>query len=193
MRRMTTSPKRVFLFSIALLTALALGAPSGALAETGLDASSPAVQPDGVLDVVPSAKANNSSSWNNNSSTVSSPVFGAVLWVLGNVSFSGSVGVPGSVNFECGATAGCNPTVMPYGTFPVSIVALGNISLSGSSNVSPANPDAGYYYLFVSGRDLVVSGNTQEDTQACGGTCSVSSPSDIEKMASSNAASWLPA
>ena len=49
MRRAMTSPKRVLLFSIAVLAALALGAPSGALAETGLDASSPAVQPDGVL------------------------------------------------------------------------------------------------------------------------------------------------
>ena len=49
MRRAMTSPKRVFLFSIAVLAALALGGPSGALAGTGLDASSPAVQPDGVL------------------------------------------------------------------------------------------------------------------------------------------------
>jgi Tfp pilus assembly protein PilX len=138
-------------------------------------------QPDGVLDVVPSARPNDD--WSNSSSTVSSPVFGAVLWVLSSISFSGSVGVPGSINFECGATAGCNPNVMPYGTFPVSIIALGSISLSGSSNVSPANPDAGYYFLFVSGRDLVVSGNTQEDTQACAGTCSVTVPVDIERIA----------
>jgi hypothetical protein len=72
---------------------------------------------------------------------------------------------------------------MPYGTFPVSIVAVGTITLSGSSNISPANPDAGYHYLLVSGRDLVISGNTQEDTQACGGTCSVSAPADIARIA----------
>ena len=132
-------------------------------------------------DVVPSARPSNA--WINTSNTVSSPIYGAVLWVLGGLSFGGSVGVPGNVDFECGATAGCNPTVMPYGTFPVSIIALGTIVLSGSSNVSPANPDAGYHYLFVSGRDLMLAGNTQEDTQACGGTCSVSAPSDIARIA----------
>jgi Tfp pilus assembly protein PilX len=138
-------------------------------------------QPDGVRDFVPSVRPR--TSWNNNSSTVYSPLYGAVLWVLGGVSFGGSVGVPGSVDFECGATAGCDPTVLPYGTFPVSIIALGTIDLSGSSNVSPANPDAGYHYLFVSGRDVVLSGNTQEDTQGCAGTCSVSAPADIARIA----------
>jgi Tfp pilus assembly protein PilX len=138
-------------------------------------------QPDGVRDMVPTLRPN--TAWVQNTSTVSSPVYGAVLWVLGGVSFGGNVGVPGSVDFQCGATAGCDPTVMPYGTFPVSIIALGTISLSGSSNVSPANPDVGYHYLFVSGRDVVLSGNTQEDTQACGGTCSVSTPSDIARIA----------
>ena len=48
MRRAVTSPKRVFLFSIAVLAALALGAPSGALAETGLDAPSPHAAERGV-------------------------------------------------------------------------------------------------------------------------------------------------
>ncbi len=41
MRRAVTSPKTVFFISIAILMALTLGTPSGALAETGLDASSP--------------------------------------------------------------------------------------------------------------------------------------------------------
>jgi hypothetical protein len=138
-------------------------------------------QPDGVRDYVPSVRPK--TAWVNNDSTAYSPVYGAVLWVLGSASFGGSVGVPGSVNFLCGATAGCDPTVMPYGTYPISIIALGSIDLSGSSNISPANPDVGYHYLLVAGRDIVLSGNTQEDTQGCGGTCAVSPPSDIARIA----------
>ena len=59
---------------------------------------------------------------------------------------------------------------------------MGNVSLSGTANVSPANPDAGYTYLLISGRDLVISGSAQEDTPGCSGSCSSTVPADAQQI-----------
>jgi hypothetical protein len=128
------------------------------------------------------------SDWIYAGKTVYSPLYGAVIWVLGSVRLQGNAGDSGNVEFLCSGEAGCVSTVLPHGTWPASLIAVGDVDLSGSANVSAANPDAGYDYLLISGRDVKLSGNTQEDTAACGGSCASTPPSDIARIAGAIAA-----
>ena len=62
------------------------------------------------------------------------------------------------------------------------MITLGDLTLTGNANISPANPDAGYIYLLTSGRDIVLSGSAQSDTNACAGSCSSTQPADIQRI-----------
>jgi hypothetical protein len=138
-------------------------------------------QPDGVADY--DATDEIDPNWSNTSNTMFSPLYGSVIWVFGEVALGGSLGDSSNVDFQCSATAGCTSTVLPKGTLPMSLITAGSINLSGSANISPANPDAGYHFLLVAGRDILLSGNTQEDTHSCAGSCSTAAPADIMAIA----------
>lgn len=136
--------------------------------------------PDGVADV--DGEARDNGQWTNNDNTAYSPLYGSVLFVAGGVNLGGNVGATGGA-FLCSATALCLPFAVPNGTYPISVIATDSLTLSGSANLNPANPRAGYHYLFIAGRDLTISGNAQSDTSGCGGTCNVSAPADIAAIA----------
>jgi hypothetical protein len=140
--------------------------------------------PEGTLDL-PANKAIKSGGvkWDFASSRVYSPLYGAVLWVMGTTFISGNPGETGSVDFKCGTGAGCSSSNLPYGLWKVSMISVGDIHISGQANLGPANVDEDYWYLAISGRDIMLNGNPQEDSNACsGGTCSYSAPSDIAQM-----------
>jgi hypothetical protein len=140
--------------------------------------------PDGTLDIPGhmAVKAG-ASKWDFSASKVYSPLYGAVLWVMGTAFISGNPGLTGSVDFECGSSAGCSTTSLPYGLWKVSIIATGDAQISGQANLGPANFDEDFYYQLISGRDIMLNGNPQESANACSGsTCGYSAPSNIAKM-----------
>jgi Tfp pilus assembly protein PilX len=137
-------------------------------------------QPDGNGDFNPTQLAN--SMWNFGSKQVYSPLHGAVIWVRGGMLVMGNAGEGSPADFRCSAGAGCNPVVIPHGAWRCSIVALGDIVLQGSANIAPANSDAASRYLLVSGRDISISGNAQEDSGGCPGTCPTTTAVDVEEI-----------
>ena len=48
--------------------------------------------------------------------------------------------------------------------------------------MGPANPKGGYYHQFVTGRDIKINGNFNEDHPTCSGSCPIAPPSDIEDL-----------
>ena len=105
-------------------------------------------------------------------------MFGAVIWVYGQVTISGNPGKSGSINY-CNS-AGCSAT-LPGGLWPVSFIAYSDVQISGQANLGPANPAQDFYYLLVSARDIMLNGNPQEDSAACLATaCNTTTHTDIE-------------
>ncbi len=121
--------------------------------------------------------------WDYGSDTIYSPLYGAVIWVYGGVKLAGNPGKSGSIDFQCSGGAGCSSSSLPNGLWRVSFITNGDIEISGQANVGPANPDQDYHYLLMSGRDIKINGNPQEDSPACGSGCSTTSPSNISGMA----------
>ena len=136
---------------------------------------------DAKLDASPAQRPKNSK-WTYASDTVWSPLYGAVIWVYGNAAITGNPGESSSVDFRCSAGAGCNPTTLPKSLWQVSLLSLGDIEIAGQTNIGPANPDKNYSFLLIAGRDLLLSGDTQEDTNACGATCTTSIFSGLKYM-----------
>lgn len=136
-------------------------------------------QPDGNPDFLAEVWVKHTFRYN--SKEVYSPLYGAVIWALSGVKYAGPAGGTPR-DFRCSATAGCNPTVLPYGTWPVTTVAVGGLWLAGNANMSPANPAAGYGYQMIAGRDLRISGSAQDDTQGCASGCSSTAPADIQRI-----------
>jgi len=139
--------------------------------------------PDGNSDVNPtrSPKAGGAK-WDYSSDPIYSPLYGAVIWVYGSVMISGNPGDSSSIDFKCSGGAGCSSGTLPKGLWQVSMITLGDVQISGQANLGPANPDEDYAFQFVAGRDLMLNGNPQEDTTACGSSCSTTPPSDIADM-----------
>ncbi len=105
-----------------------------------------------------------------------------MIFVVGTTSISGNPGHSTSIDFRCSSGAGCSSTTMPYGLWKVSIISVGDIVFSGQCNIGPANTDADYYYQLVTGRDIRMSGNPQENSAACSGSpsCDYPAPSGID-------------
>ncbi|MCP3980725.1 MAG: hypothetical protein GY716_15595 [bacterium] len=137
--------------------------------------------PNGSPDFVHGSRVEGK--WDYGSDTIYSPLYGAVVWILGNVTIGGNPGDSSSVDFQCSGGAGCSSGSLPGGLWPVTVIAVGDIEMSGQSNLGPANPDAGYHFSLIAGRDLKLNGNPQEDTSACGSSCSTGVPSGIVGMA----------
>ncbi len=116
--------------------------------------------------------------------TVYSPLYGAVIFVVGTTRISGNPGHSTSIDFWCSSDAGCSSTTMPYGLWKVSLISIGDIVFSGQCNLGPANTDADYWFQLVTGRDIRMSGNPQENSPACSGSpvCDFSAPSNIQHM-----------
>jgi Tfp pilus assembly protein PilX len=143
-------------------------------------------QPDVNPDPDFPAAARPKSGWTYSIADVYSPLHGAVIWVLGNMTLLGSAGDTsvGGFQFICSATAGggCNGATLPLGSWPVSFITLGDMDIQGTANISPARPTAGYVYIAVAGRDLDIGGSAQVDTPGCSGSCSSAAPADIETI-----------
>jgi hypothetical protein len=133
--------------------------------------------PNSAFDVDPTKRPKNA--WTYSADPIYSPLHGAVIWILGSLTISGNPGKAGSITFTCGSGAGCTSTSLPKGAWQVSIVTLGDIQLSGNGNFAPASAAKGFHFQFIAGRDLMINGNPQEDTSACGSTCSSTAPSDV--------------
>ena len=119
---------------------------------------------DGVKDWYPNAYLKNGK-WDFSSNTLYDPIRNAVLFVFGTVYLSGDPGRTGT------------PKI-----WPVSIISYGSIEVSGNPNLGPANPEGGYYSLLVSGRDIKISGNYNEDHPTCSGSCPGTPPLLIENL-----------
>ncbi len=124
------------------------------------------------------------SKWIYGSDPVYSPLYGAVIWVLGTTLISGNPAHTASIDFQCSGSAGCSSSIMPYGLWKVSLISVGDLILTGECNLGPANTDADYWFELVSGRDIMVSGNPQETSLACSGSpaCDFPDPTDIQHM-----------
>ncbi|MCH7475494.1 MAG: hypothetical protein IIA27_12570 [Gemmatimonadetes bacterium] len=105
--------------------------------------------------------------------------------MLGSFRLMGAAGdeTKASFNFTCSATAGCNPAVLPWGTWPASFITLGDFELVGNANIAPANAVGGFPYIGISGRDVKITGSPQVDTGGCLGSCSTTAPADIAIIA----------
>ncbi len=121
--------------------------------------------------------------WDYGSDTVYSPLYGAVIWVFGGVKLAGNPGKSGSIDFQCSGGAGCSSSNMPNDLWRVSFITNADIEISGQANLGPANPDKDYHFLLMSGRDIKINGNPQEDSPACGSGCSTTTPASIDGMA----------
>jgi len=135
--------------------------------------------PDGQPDFDPDDRIGDAV-WEFAGNAVWSPLYGAVIFVYGNVEISGSPASPGSLLF-CSAS-GCVAN-MPNGMWQVSLISAGDVSISGNPDLGPANANRDYYYQMIAGRDVTISGSPNRLDTACGGACPTTGPTALRSMA----------
>jgi len=146
-------------------------------------------EPDGNPDFNANVTFQNSARWDYDAPgapfkiKIFSPMYGAVLWVVGGVKVAGDVGAPGSIEFTCSAGAGCASATLPDDLWRASLIALANVEINGNVSMGPANPAQGYHIQAIAGRDLVIAGDVGPPTASCASGCSATAPAGIEALA----------
>ena len=115
--------------------------------------------------------------WDLSNPTVYSPLFNSVIFVHGSVKISANIGA-GSGQY-CNDLGCLGPGTVPQGVWNISIIATGDIDVSGNPSYGSAHSQAGYHFLLVSGRDIVNSGASGA-TDACASGCSTTTPSNVD-------------
>jgi hypothetical protein len=138
--------------------------------------------PDGLPDFDPETHTAGTV-WQFSGNGVWLPLYGAVLFVVGNVEMAGSPGSPTSPVF-CPTTPAACITNVPNGRWQATIIATGDITISGSPDLAPANGSADYHLQLVAGRDIHISGNVNSAETPCGGnTCPTTGPAGLRALA----------
>ncbi|MCP3980191.1 MAG: hypothetical protein GY716_12875 [bacterium] len=159
------------------------GSHQNTISDSGIKALPGSFETDGSRDFRENKRIKDGT-FDFGSDTIYSPLYGAVVFVYGNVMFSGNPGKSGSIDFNCSGAAGCSSSSnLPNDLWRVSVIATGDIQVSGQANLGPASPDEDFYYLLVAGRDITLNGNPQEDSSGCPSNCGSPLPSSIADMA----------
>jgi hypothetical protein len=115
--------------------------------------------------------------WELAGDTVYSPLYGAVVFVMGDLVISGSPANAGSLSY-C-STTGCVASV-PNGMWQASFVVTGSVTITGSPDIAPANAAAGYVFQIVAGRDVWIAGDVSDGATPCSAaSCPVTGPTDL--------------
>jgi len=158
------------------------GASQATIASTGLKALPGSFVPDTTADFVPTSSIKDGGTkWDYSTDFVYSPMYNAVVFVYGNVYVGGNPGNSSS-GIYCKDSGCTGAGGVPLDTWQVSLISVGSIRISGNPSMSPANTAAGFWHLYIAGRDVYVSGNPGA-TQACASGCSTTSPSNVDTYA----------